>query len=95
MDQTELFICTCNDVQHQFVVHKLDDEIYIEVLLNPERNFFKRIWIAIKYIFGHKSIYGYFDEIIVKPKDIDRLCKILRSGLTEHIVVPENKWESE
>ena len=28
---------------------------------------------GIKYIFGHRSKYGDFDEFIIKPEDADKL----------------------
>lgn len=43
----------------------------------PESNIFKRIWKAIKYLFGHRSIYGDFDEFIFKPKDADKLQEVV------------------
>lgn len=80
----ELFICECNDVQHQIVfIDDTEDKdfpcVYAEILLNPEYNFFKRFWIGVKYIFGHRSKYGYFDEFIFNPKDADRLIAIGKS----------------
>jgi hypothetical protein len=41
-------------------------------------NFFKRIKVAIKYIFGHKSIYGHFDSFLLKPEDSERLIEHLK-----------------
>lgn len=93
---SELFICECGDPEHQFIVDKDQDfGVYIAILLNPEKSIFKRIWIAIKYIFGHKSIYGAFDYVIINDEDIDRLCEILKCGQTEVTPASENKWESE
>lgn len=81
MDKQELFICACNSVEHQLIMsYFIDDEIkdvYCSVHLKPERNVFKRIWKAIKYLFGHRSIYGDFDEFIFKPEDADKLQKIV------------------
>lgn len=54
-----------------------DKEVYCTVHLNPERNIFKRIIAAVKYIFGHRSIYGEFDEFIFKPSDADKLQEVI------------------
>ncbi len=75
-DFQELFVCRCEDIQHQFVLHTVDfkenPQVYLSVFLYPY-SFFKRVLYGIKYIFGHRSIFGYFDEIILKPDDADRL----------------------
>ena len=55
--------------------------------LKPERNVLKRIIHAVKYIFGHRSAYGDFDEFIFNPKDADRLQSVvdhLRTEKPEH-----------
>jgi hypothetical protein len=46
------------------------------VFLRPE-SFYKRIWLGIKYIFGYTCRYGYFDEFILDPKDVDRMIGLL------------------
>lgn len=75
----ELFICECRNVEHQLIFSYFpeDNEVYMAVHLIPEYNIWKRIWIAIKYIFGYKSIYGHFDEFIFDKSDADRLQKIV------------------
>ena len=78
----ELFICECGDPSHQFII-SADKETtegpcaFISVHLNREHNIFKRIWYAIKYVSGARSIYGDFDEIIINPNDADRLQKVV------------------
>lgn len=37
----------------------------------------KSIWIAIKYIFGYKCKFGYFDEFIFKKTDADKLQSVV------------------
>lgn len=74
----ELFICQCGDPSHQFII-SADKETtegacaFVSVHLNREHNIFKRIWTAIKYVFGTRCIYGDFDEVIINPNDADRL----------------------
>lgn len=74
----ELLLCQCSDPAHQLIVFYDDNAeapaVYVSVHLTPERNFFKRFWRGIKYIFCNKrSIYGDFDEIILRPEDADKL----------------------
>lgn len=79
-DIEELFICRCHDVQHQFIISTVDfdehPEVYLSVFLYPA-GFFKRILYAVKYIFGHRSVFGYFDEIIIKPEDAPRHQRVV------------------
>lgn len=89
MDKKELFICECNSIGHQIVMSYFEDEkeVYCNVHLKPERNVLKRIIHAVKYIFGHRSAYGDFDEFIFNPKDADRLQSVvdhLRTEKPEH-----------
>ena len=37
----------------------------------------------MKYVFGRRSIYGDFDEVIINPKDADRLQMVV-DYLKEH-----------
>ena len=75
----EVFICKCYNTEHQLIFSYFTDEkeVYVSVHLIPEYRIFKRIWNAIKYIFGHRSIYGHFDEFIFKPEDADKLQSIV------------------
>ena len=89
MDKKELFICECNSIEYQIVMSYFEDEkeVYCNVHLKPERNVLKRIIHAVKYIFGHRSAYGDFDEFIFNPKDADRLQSVvdhLRTEKPEH-----------
>ncbi len=70
MDKKELFICECNSIKHQIVMPYFEDEteVYCSVHLIPERNVFKRIINTVKYVFGHRSVYGDFDEFIFNPE---------------------------
>jgi hypothetical protein len=81
------FDCCCHSMEHllRFTVIKDDDEkfpwseLFVEIHLSPEVNVFKRIWYAIKYIFGHKSEYGWgcFGSWELHWDDIERLQKLL------------------
>ncbi len=77
----KLFICACHSVEHQIVMSYFPDEddkeVYCSIHLKTESNIFKRIWTAIKYIFGHRSIFGDFDSFIFKPEDADSLQQVV------------------
>lgn len=75
----ELFICQCHNTEHQLVFSYDKDweEVFVSVHLIPESNIFKRIWKALQYIFGHRSIYGHFDEFIFQKDDAEKLQQVV------------------
>ena len=75
LDKNEFFVCACHNFEHQFILIYDNDYniIYMQIHLNTCNNIFKRIGIAIKYIFGYKSRFGEFDEFIISADDKERL----------------------
>lgn len=86
----ELLICQCGDPSHQLIFSydngvdenkKIINElemVYVSVHLTREPNFFKRLWYGIRYIFSkYRSIYGDFDEVVLRPEDADKLQKVV------------------
>lgn len=77
----ETLICQCNSEEHQFSFVWFEDEhgkgeVFMEIHLTPH-TLWGRLKNAIKYIFGHRSIYGDFDEVILKKEDVYKLEKIV------------------
>lgn len=75
------FLCRCHSPEHQltFVANPyndIDDSVYVYIHLKT-LPFWKRLWHGIKYIFGHRSIYGDFDEFIFNEEDAGNLQKIV------------------
>ena len=52
-------------------------DLIFTVHLNQYRNFFKRFWTGIKYIFGYKCKYGQWDCFELKHSDIPEFKRIL------------------
>lgn len=81
LDVQELLTCKCGDPSHQCIIgyDKDDDvrEVFLSVHLVPEANIFKRVANAFRYLFGRRSIYGDFDEIILSPLDVPKLRKVV------------------
>lgn len=73
------FECHCHSPEHT-LIFRLDEEepktLYGYVFLNSD-SLFKRIWKAIKYVFGFKCRYGHFDEFILNPKDAQKMIDLL------------------
>jgi len=74
--------CDCFSDEHtlrfQYMYSKNEQkikqhEIYTSVFLNNYNGFFKRLWIAIKYVFGYKCKYGHWDCFIGGESKIKEL----------------------
>lgn len=78
----EYLICQCSSPEHtiHFIFDKDENEIYTEIFLNQSRSFLKRIWIAIKYIFGYKSKYGHWDTFLMRNEDILKIKRLLEDN---------------
>ena len=76
----EIFICDCHSSEHQRVIFYDEDAgypvVYSHVHLN-KRPFLYRLKYALKYLFGHKSRFGAFDEFIFNPDDADKLQAVV------------------
>ena len=78
----ELVLCECGSMEHQIVFIWFDDnednEVFAQIHLNTEKSFYERLVSGIKYIFGYKSKYGNFDEIILSSTHIEGLKKVIK-----------------
>lgn len=83
--EKELLICECNSTEHQIILLYDEDEdkdgnviptCYAHIHLT-KKTFWRRIIYGIKYIFGHQSRYGAFDEFIFNPKDAPKLQELV------------------
>lgn len=79
LDGSYFFECKCGSDEHtlRFVLDKTDREIYTSIFLNNHFNIFKRIIVAIKYIFGYKCSYGHWDCWIMRDEDTQKLSDML------------------
>jgi hypothetical protein len=78
-----LFVCSCEDVSHQFVIGfepsiDFNDSVFIEVHLN-KASFFRRLQYAFLYLLGKQSKFngGAFSEIILNKKQVKELIQTL------------------
>lgn len=78
--ERELFICSCENTEHQIVFSWFEDDdvanVYATIHLR-KKFFWTRLKYGIKYIFGYQSKYGAFDEFIFNSKDVSKLEKIV------------------
>lgn len=77
------FECDCGSDEHRFCVTSEDEDdglppqLYFHLQLHQYRNIIKRLVVAVKYIFGHKSRYGHWDTINISEDDANRLFVLL------------------
>lgn len=77
-DHKEYFECRCHSPEHvlRFVLFgPSEPEVCVYTFLRPD-SFFKRVWNAVKYVFGYKCRYGHFDEFLMDPKDVGRFIEL-------------------
>ena len=60
----QLFTCACSSLEHMFVVSAEEEDLFIEVHLAP-LPFLMRLKHAIRYVFGYRSAYGDFEEVVL------------------------------
>lgn len=79
--ERELFICNCENTEHQIVFSWFEDDdvgnVYATIHLR-KKSFWTRLKYGIKYIFGYQCRYGAFDEFIFNPNDARKLNKVVR-----------------
>ena len=96
MNKEEHFvICDCGDVDHMFVLsYYPEDEPPLLILsahLNPSRPWYRRIWRAVTYIFGVRSKYGDFDEVLIDDrKKVRELEEFVHMAYFYHMGVPDD-----
>ena len=80
--QHDLLVCACSDPQHQIVFTRYDGdglekaEVFVYIHLT-RYSFWKRLWVALQYVFGKQSQHGAFDEILLTPTEMYKLEDII------------------
>lgn len=75
----ELTLCSCGSSEHQILTEYDEEykELHVQIHLVTYKNFFQRLFVAVKYLFGYKSRYGQWDSLILTEDN----SKILFSQL--------------
>lgn len=73
-DESQYFECLCHSSEHtlKFYLDPDDNIIHSEVFFHQYRSFFKRLLLAVKYLFGYKCRYGHW-----RPEDARRMQSLL------------------
>lgn len=80
--------CECHSMDHTFAFvyfvdksEKIDpkwsDELYLEVQMISYKRWYRRLWAAIKYVFGYTSGYGHWDSATISPVEAGRIVELL------------------
>ena len=76
----ETFICQCSSIQHQVRFYIYDeDELGVQAHLVTHRNFFKSLWVGLRYAFGYRSRFGEWDDMLMGVKDQETLYRVLHT----------------
>lgn len=81
-----LLVCDCGDCEHQiiFTIHEYGDPPYTpdtEMVLTyhlTSLSFWERIKRAFFYIFGRKSKYGDFGEVVISKNAANKLVDFMK-----------------
>lgn len=68
---------SCCSLDHQVVITLNKGIVTLQVHLQNYRNIFQRIAVAIKYVFGYRSKYGDWDELILDESHISQLEEVV------------------
>ena len=74
----KILVCDCSSTEHQIVVsYDADDNVaYCHIHL-AKRNFFRRVILGLRYIFGYHCKYGHWEEFVWGKKHIKPLKKLI------------------
>lgn len=77
--QNEYIECACSSTEHtlRFTFDPEDGTVYVHVFLESDYRWYKRLLVAVKYIFGYKCKYGHWDETLIVPEEAKRLSDML------------------
>lgn len=85
-----LFVCRCFSLEHSFFVSADEQDLFIEIHLSSAP-FWTRVKNAVRYVFGGKSAWGDFDEILLTPDQaLDLGDKLVEWAQGESIVFQPN-----
>ena len=76
----EYMECKCMSPEHlvRFHLDTVDGDLCLDFHLDTYLPWYKRAWRGLKYLFGYKSKYGDFDELLFKEDDLVKLQEILK-----------------
>ena len=79
------FDCMCSTPEHTIRLIRDPEEgtVWMEVHLTQWRSVFKRIWVAVAYVFGYRCRYGNWDTTELHPADAERMIALMEMVLND------------
>ena len=75
------FDCRCWSHEHtlrfNMDVDEVDQTLFTSIFLNDWDRWYKRVWYALKYVFGFKCAYGHWDCWSLDQHDVKKLRGML------------------
>jgi hypothetical protein len=71
--------CACESTEHtlRFTYDAEDNEVYTEVQLARWHPWYRRVWLALKYVFVYQCKYGHWDCTIIDKSNASALIAVL------------------
>lgn len=88
LNGTHFFECMCGGDEHilRFTLNFEDKEIYTSVYLSDWMPWYKKFWLALKYVCGTtQGPYGHFSNWVMDPNDVDRLHAMLHDFIHHNV----------
>ena len=80
-------VCDCGDLEHLLVFQYFpgdeDAVMFVSSHLNPARRWWSRVWTVVKFMFGWRSTFGEYDELVVQSDALERLILFLSAALEQ------------
>jgi len=70
--ESHVFTCQCFSLDHifEFTYDPNDNWLSLQVMMNDQKSWYKRIWVAVKYVFGNRFL---LTDTMIKTEDHERL----------------------
>lgn len=91
--KTKYVKCSCSTPEHDIrfdMDYNEPLDVWMGIYLNQYYNFFQRVWVALKYIFGTHQTYGHFDTTSLDIQQADEIIKILQDFKKLNVVYMAN-----
>ena len=80
--------CDCGDAAHlikfTFVAEDYEDPyVYMATQMSPRHRWYTRIWLAVRYIFGGQSRFGYWECTSLDCEKLKALNTFISNSITE------------
>jgi hypothetical protein len=86
MKNKKIFICDCNSIEHQMIIHSDGEDIYFHFYIENYLSFYKRLINFFYFLFKKPSYYHNGSYIIInhtEEKDLKKHLENIISAIEE------------